>query len=248
MLGLQAVRGARNWTWLLCGVAFVATGDRAGAQQRKREALPFFGHIANAKENSALSMDCDGDPLGTINCDFTQVTVSVKDPAEVEKALREDRTSKTGRADMRATFCNAKARPRSDRSAERTALLEHYWTRFARACACHDDACFDREIDGALLTLRGCKVWTHSFKATFERVLGQRKWTSMATSGLCNDTNATIIESDDSGLKWKFTQTRLATDTSNDLCKDRVVNEPSIYSSEIDGSALLKCDVIGFGH
>lgn len=143
--------------------------------------------------------------------------------------------------------CSVEARAVPTELPQRAALREHYLSRMATACACPDDACFDREIVDALTGLRECRVWTHTFKATLQRVAGQRKWTGIETSGLCRDTNATVIESDASAIKWKFTQTRLATDITIEFCKDRTINEPSIYSFDASGAALLKCDVIDFG-
>ena len=66
----------RHWASLVAALTFAIP---ASGGEGMDESLPFFGHIANAKGNSALSMDCDGDPLATIYCHFTQVTVSIKD-------------------------------------------------------------------------------------------------------------------------------------------------------------------------
>lgn len=230
------------------GLAIRAAGEPT------KETLPYFGHLANAKENSALSMECDGDPLGTIECQFIQVTVSAYDTAEVEQArmavAEELRRTPPGRKEMRRDMCALKKPVASEQAPQRAAVTARFIGAISKACACQDDPCFDREIIEALLIQdRKCRVWTHTFKASLTRVLGQRKWIGTAESGLCRDVNATVIESDDKGLLWRFTQTRLTTDSkASDFCKDRKVNEPAIYSWDVDSAAVLNCEVVKFGH
>lgn len=215
--GYPAWRFYGRWVLVVGSLGLLVV--KAYAAEPKRERLPFFGHIANAKENSALSMDCEGDPLGTIDCSFTQVTVSVRGAAEVEKArteMKAEGLTPSQRAEIRSTCSKMKAAP-PETPPQRAALTQLVIGRFARACACRDDRCFDRELIEALAAgERKCKIWTHTFEARLNRVLGQRKWVGMSeATGICQAVNATVVESDEKGLYWTFTQTRLTAFTES---------------------------------
>jgi hypothetical protein len=198
-------------------------------------------------------MDCDGDPLGTIECHFTQVTVSVFSAPEVEKARTEMKRQPFTAADRKTTrrdLCSLRKADIPEQPPQRAALTARALAMFAKACACQDDQCFDREMIESLAAQEGkCRVWTHTFEARLNRVHGQQKWVGMSEpQGLCRALNATVVESDEKGLFWKFTQTRLTTDDSTELCKGLTVNVPAIYSSAVSGAALLNCEVVEFGH
>src|SRR5688572_8943266 len=51
-----------RWVLVVGALGLLPVGAHAGEPPKERP--PFFGHIANTKENSALSMDCEGDPFG----------------------------------------------------------------------------------------------------------------------------------------------------------------------------------------
>jgi hypothetical protein len=245
-----------RWFVVVC---VLLAAPRSEAADPPRESLPFFGHIASPQENSALSMDCDGDPLGTIDCSFTQVSVTAEEPAKRTERLAKLRdeiakartVTAAERAEMRSDMCKREANPPAGLP-ERVAVWRKMVDAFAPACACKNDNCFDSEVLKAFIVLaegRKCRVWTHNFNASMTRVRGERKWVGMSEpTGLCRTVNATVIESDDKGILWKFTQTRLTADTASEPCKDLAVNKPIVYSWDTEADALLDCDVIGFGH
>ncbi len=238
------------WLSLVATVGLVLAADGAGPE---RETLPFFVHIANSRDNSALSMECEGDPLKTIECSFTQVTVTVYGAQQVEDAraqMKQAPLTAAQRNETRQSLCSPQTPPPSiNGPLERVALKARVLAQFKRVCSCPDDACFDREIVDTLAAQeRKCKVWTHTFKATLKRVIGQHKWVGTSEpSGPCQAVNATVLESDEDGLFWTFTQTRLTADTTSRQCKGPSVSEPATYSSKINGAALLGCEVVEFG-
>ncbi len=235
---------------LLCGQVTA----QAKPPTPKRELIPHFFMIANEKENSALSMECEGEPpFATIDCAFTQVTVHAPDAqqlatarAKYVKDIAADPRLKDG---DRKEACEIASGSVADGPEARVAAGLHMVGRMQAICACKDDACAQAAlVDLMMDSERTCKVYTHTFDLVLSRVRGERKWISTpAPSGLCSSVNATVIEGDETGLKWTFTQTRITADTSSELCKGLKVNDPAIYSWKTSGLAWLGCDLVDFG-
>jgi hypothetical protein len=246
----------------LLAVAVISVASHTsllGAAEPKTLSPPSFLYLPSQNDNSALSMDCDGQPpFSTLHCSFTQVTVSrssqteekrqsfVKDLSsapwtELQKTLAEMCPKLDGRAPEMLM-----PDPGSAKAASRAELI----SRARPLCACKDVTCARAEFATFFggLERDQCAVWTNAFERDFTRAPGERKWVSNpGPQGLCNVVDVVVIESDESGWLWTYTQTRVTLDRSNKLCESKEPNLKMVYSSHAVDTGFAKCSSIKFG-
>lgn len=222
---------------------------------------PRFSHLPSKTENSALSMECEGSaPYSAITCHFTQVMIS---PPSADEIKSSDAAAKDLegapweelrklRKDACDNVLSAKSRINPPGlTAGKVALRNSFVGAMARACECRDAPCV-RSVWISLLRRRSCRVWANTFTVEFRRVPGEQKWISKAEpEGLCNVVTVIVIELDPTdtklGMKWTYSQTRVAVDTSSPLCKGFELNAPLANAWDEPSATMLTCDDFTFG-
>jgi hypothetical protein len=230
------------------GVAIAASS--LAAERPRPEAAPTFYLLANEAENSALSMDCEGKaPFESISCTFTQVSVSIASEDYIAKQRAELTKQAAAEAVDRPAACKIGAQTVPEGAVPaRTAAAGRFIKAMDKACKCPDDACFRSQlVELFVAEERVCRVHTNTFHIQLDRILGTRRWANTSKPSLtCAAVDYTLVESDDTGSKWKFTQTRLTSDDDFELCRHLAINKPSVFSSSERGAALLNCELVDF--
>jgi hypothetical protein len=222
---------------------------------------PRFFNLASPTDNSWLSMTCRPAPtLNTIACDFVQLSIRQKSDADVTEAVAKAREEMRAHPEELAAakvakMCaegkkNAASRPEPETPARKMGLAIER-ARFEALCSCpdEDDAC-RHEAFAALVehNERICKVQAYEFDAEFTRA-GPHKWVhNPGPTGLCNVVKVIVIESDETGSLWRYTQTRLSAD-EGELCsvlKDGI-NVPLRYAWDAQSTMALACSLIEAG-
>ena len=243
----------------IAGALLLLLGVAGRVEAKDLASPPHFYYLANQHENSALSMDCEGDPpYLSIRCHFTQVVVSrqkqappsqkdiaefLAEPWEKVRKLRDDMCTTVGRGPAADSLPPA---PGSAKAAART----HYLSVVKPMCACSDAPCVWRVMQ-SIVNEQTCTVWANTFDLSFSRAPGERKWISDSKpEGLCNVVTIAVIEldpKDTSEVLWTYTQTRLTADKTSSLCQHLEIGVPLVNSWRAAGSSLLDCKFVTFG-
>jgi hypothetical protein len=101
--------------------------------------------------------------------------------------------------------------------------------------------------DEATIESKTCKIASLAPTQVSFKKVGPTKWVAnVGPSGMCNATLLYTMESDDSFLLFKWTQTRTYIDTSNEFCKGFEVNKKLEYSWNGNDPGI-KCEYVTFG-
>jgi len=237
-------------------------GGTVGGQQS--EVAPYFFYLPSQDDNSALSMECHGTPpFNSMSCRFTQVTVSRPasgDAKSQQEAIAElDSMPWDKLRALRDDMCGNLNAPKTRewrliprQGSAKAAGQARALAMIRPICGCRDAACVRAQFSAYLaLERETCKVWVNTFDVDFKRASRERRWVSNSEpEGLCNVVTAIVIEQeagDKAGVKWTYTQTRLAADTTSPLCKAFELNVPAVNSWKALGTISLDCKSIEFG-
>lgn len=204
-------------------------------------------------------MDCDGEPpFSTIHCKFTQATVTRSSPTEDERRKMIDALKAEPWEKLRMSLneicrkireqspANLPPKEGSDKAASWVQFLE----RAKPLCACQTAECARQQFTTFFTGLEDglCKVRTNTFEREFTRTPGRKKWISNpGPEGICDAVTVIVIEAEESGYLWTYTQTRVTADTTSELCKGFEFNVPVVYSWKALETVFADCKSIKFG-
>ncbi|WP_147446639.1 hypothetical protein [Corallococcus sp. CA047B] len=216
--------------------------------------------IPAVDSNAWLTMDCTGEaPFKTIDCTFTQLSVTRKSDAEVAAEVAKEKTDIASHMNEmrqgRSKACSAKivselrkdvAGKASDITEGRRKALTTALDQFESMCACKDDVCLvDAYLRMKETTAKTCHISSNAYTMSFTR-MSKTKWVNQPKpSGICNVVTAVVLERrDDSGLLWTYTQTRLAVDDENALCKGFDFTKPLVFATGGASAIALDCSAV----
>jgi len=230
---------------------------------------PQFFHLGRTNGNDVIKMECEGQPPNyiDIDCQFTQVSVFKKTPAELAEAKKQrqkdyDKMTPKDFNDTKNSFKNIK----KELTKERQALLNSmtpekklYSKRFVDSFEAMSSAKNKEELikmmeDNYALDDKCCEIRIHTWKNQFKRI-SQLKWLSNpGPEGLCNVVRVFTLEAnDDNYLLWKYTEVAVSVDVDkkrNDLgdkiCGEIELNKPAVYSWDIPTDFVGDCECIKY--
>ncbi len=213
-----------------------------------------FAVFVSEKEESTLVMNCSNsvEKAGYLACSFNQKSVTRKSKAveEAAKSLEgfKAESDKKKVVEELKKECNKDQELKTQNEGQSKYLAE-VAKIFRQSCECMKKdsfACVQNHfLDTAKLDSKKCGIMVNEFKMSFKKISKDKYITDSEPFGACNVINMVVLERDSKTKKWKFTQTRLATD-STPLCKNLEVNKPNVYieSYFVD---FPGCDFISLG-
>lgn len=219
---------------------------------------PSFHHLQSASDNSALSMECQGEaPYTELECTFDQLSLRSPDPERLAKKLAEWREEalkdlrEKPWPQTRAKLCQSIKRADLPPvgSPEAKAIASQDLATFKLICACDSAACAAEAMSPLVERQeRTCHISHHRFEFSFKRV-GLDRWVHTSTRGLCNYSFLVTLDRKGEYL-WTYTERRLPGDIGGDakkgdLCATEETTTVFTWEAGRDGMDLSKACAAG---
>lgn len=224
------------------------------AQARGGDSAPEF-HFIGAKDSaSALSGECqfEGARRDKIECVFRQLMLIKPDVKTLDQALAE---ALQGSIKNWSTLAGAVRKNCKNLGRPAARDQEFLYAKISGVCNTKypNDEALVRAFYGVLLDVENgrCKIATNEFTQQFRRA--GNKWISDSTpKGICDVSNVSVLESEENGVLFTFTQTRMVVgNTQGVLCKgvEESVGKPVVFSWKYrDNYTIESCKSLAFGY
>jgi len=226
---------------------------------------PQFHYMASTSENTALSMECEGQPpFDVIECAFTQTMITVPRESDIQKKLTEARSASAADvAKLRKGMCpeiskaDVSNNP-SNATVAQKASANEATSAMKVACQCVDDRCFINEMMKFFeLDAYTCHVYADTFRKTMRKA-GKNRWVeSSGPNGLCSVVQVATLELDPKvqkesavPIEWVYSWVTSSADASASVfCKSFAseINVPHVFKWDVSRELVVPCRQFRFG-